>query len=138
MNVRYLYATVDTVYVFDDQLQLLQSQKLSESDVLQIAQQKVSKTEKILFESFSDAKVYFCNYKDQGFSNLIDLSILRKILSKVQPPNFSKTKTFAYAHVAQKLQEYVTWDLHVCQAVRTVDEIPKSITLFTIRVRVWF
>ncbi|MFT4313040.1 MAG: hypothetical protein ACMXYA_01405 [Candidatus Woesearchaeota archaeon] len=133
--VHYVYANAEKLHVFDTQLQLVEIRDLSPEDSLAISQHTISSAEKSILQTYSPIK--FCNYKIDSHDNVRDLSVISQILQQVEQ-SFTQTKKNAYKIVSHELQKAVTWDLHVCQAMRTSEELTHTINLLAKRLREWF
>ncbi len=138
MSIYYVYATTTNVYVFDDSFSIVDSKPLTTKDAVDIARNTLSDAEQELVQAYTGHTLYFCNYKEGSFSNVTDLEVVRTILSRVEHPPVNQTKTVSQTYFSQKLTEYVTWDLQVCQAVKTIEELTKTINLLAKRLREWF
>lgn len=134
--VTYSYATMDEAFLLDENLSILASKLLTPADVSDISLGKVSKVEAELVANHSD--VVYCNYKHDESHNLVDYSLLQKIVVACGANKQSPRQEQYIAITAKAISSSVKWDTLLCQAIRSIDEIDKSINLIAKRLREWY
>lgn len=68
----------------------------------------------------------------------MDLSIVHKLLLNLKSENLHTVREYAIREVKQKIQQSVTWDVPVIQAIRSIEEIDKLSNVLSKRLRDWF
>jgi len=124
---------MDSVFLLDESLAILESAPVTQADVEAIANAKISDAESKITANKSG--IVFCNYKHDE-SNLLDYSLLKEIIVACKAKTPRQEEFIAI--VAKKISASVTWDTLLCQAIRSTDEIDKSINLLSKRLREWY
>ncbi|HLP79219.1 MAG TPA: hypothetical protein VK158_01155 [Acidobacteriota bacterium] len=129
----YAFASGSTLFILAEDLSEISRSDLSDHDILMIAEGQVSGAEKAAQKSHKD--LVFCNAKHEE-AVLTDMHILGDIVAKYA----AKDLSLEYYHkiVSKKIKDSVTWDTLLCQAIRSIDEIDKSINLLAKRLREWY
>ena len=136
--VTYCYANMDTAFLLDESLAIIESTPVTRADVEAIANGKISDAESKLTDRKSD--IVYCNYKKDE-TTLLDYSLLKEIIIACSASTNSKNpprQAEFIAITAKKISASVTWDTLLCQAIRSTDEIDKSINLLSKRLREWY
>ena len=134
-SMYYLFATQKDLYVFDEHLAPIEVVSLTEDDAYSIATGVMTQIEQELFTKYEG--LLCCNYK-KDHPYLRDMAILNQILSVIQPVTFADKHDFLRRVARFHIQKAVTWDMHVSQAIRSTDELDKSINLLSKRMREWY
>ncbi|MFT7616049.1 MAG: nucleolar protein 56 [Candidatus Woesearchaeota archaeon] len=129
----YVYATLEEVYILDGKNHILDTLSLNEKEAQEIAAGNVLEKEKEVFKKY-DEKIIYCNLrKDQEV--LTDYTLLNKIVVLLNPP----TKHLQSISIAKSLvQASVRFDTLLIQAIRSIEEMDKTINLLAKRLREWY
>lgn len=134
--MHYIYTWHKTCYLLNAQLETVNSATLTDEDFNALSSFMLTAVEKKFAQECS--AVHFCNYKTQLPPNgtlETDTALLYKIVLKfAKQPSLS----LATSRIALQMRAAVTWDTLLVQAIRSIDEIDKSINLVSKRLREWF
>ncbi len=131
--VLYSYATMDEAFLLDENLSIITSAPHKGKDLLSIQSGELASSEKTV--TAGKEGVVYCNYK-KDFTTLTDYVLLAKIIEKCKQKVANQEQFRLLA--TTKIRTSVHWDTILCQAIRSIEEIDKSINLLAKRLREWY